>query len=489
MKRFRIFTAVFLMLCLFVTVFSGCDSKQDTPPVPQEQAQETAPQAQQTTDMIATLGDREISTGFVSICYAEARENFISSLGKLAALVLNPNQPLSEQSYMNEQFPTWGDYLLDTAVRDAAEMYLLADQAAADGFVLPEEVTAAVDKEIAKAEDYAAQSKGQYENADAFFSELFGAGCTAEIYREYLLLNTTAKLYQAQKLNSLQFNDQEINDYYAGDPLSFREVSFQMFDLSASLTASEDDPMDACRQLAESMAAAVTDEKSFNELCKQFVPEEEHIYYDRGAITFFRDKTYEELGKKATYRDWLFDEARQPGDLACISYTTEEDQGWYVVRFVEQTDLNYPTVNFHQILVENYSSDAVSREALQATAQTIYDAYLSGEQSEEAFLALVQRNPSGSTYSGTYNDAAHGALRNAYESWLFDPARQPGDTVLLESEQGFHVMYFSGKGDTHFKKKVIEAMTEDSFNTWLAEITQSQTPIIDEAAAAAFVKY
>ena len=31
-----------------------------------------------------------------------------------------------------------------------------------------------------------------------------------------------------------------------------------------------------------------------------------------------------------------------------------------------------------------------------------------------------------------------------FDAWCFDPARKPGDTAVVKTSLGFHVMYFSG---------------------------------------------
>lgn len=482
-------TALLITVVLLAAMLIGCNA--DSEPVTEDPAvQETAdPAPAGTPDTIATADGRNLSLGLVNVCYAEARQNLIQSLGTLYTMVLDPQTPLSEQAFMNSSYPTWGDYLLDAAVKNAAELYRVSDHAAANGFALTEEQIAAIDREIEKAEEFAATSQNKYSDGSAFLASVYGEGTTTETYREYLILRATSDQYMANYMASLQFTEEDADAYYAADPQSFDEVSFQLFDLSARLTASEENPMEACLELAESMASAITDEKSFNEQCKRFVSEEDYKYYDNGAITYFRDKTYEELGKSAVYRDWLFDPARQPGDVACISYQTEKDQGWYVLRFAEKTDLHYATVNFHQMVVDCYETDPDTVAKARETAEVIYDAVQGEDVTEDTFLSLMKRNPGGSDYTGTYENTAHGALRNAYDTWIFDPARQPGDITLLQSEQGFHVIYFSSKGQSHYLIEVMEAMREDAFNTWLAEVLAGLSPVTDPDAAAAFNKY
>lgn len=42
-----------------------------------------------------------------------------------------------------------------------------------------------------------------------------------------------------------------------------------------------------------------------------------------------------------------------------------------------------------------------------------------------------------------------------FENWCFDASRQVGDTGIVESTYGYHVMYFSGFG-TNYRMKLVE---------------------------------
>lgn len=45
---------------------------------------------------------------------------------------------------------------------------------------------------------------------------------------------------------------------------------------------------------------------------------------------------------------------------------------------------------------------------------------------------------------GLYSGIHRGQLTDVLDSWLFDPARRPGDRAMLQSDCGWHLMYFSG---------------------------------------------
>ena len=54
------------------------------------------------------------------------------------------------------------------------------------------------------------------------------------------------------------------------------------------------------------------------------------------------------------------------------------------------------------------------------------------------------------TNGGLYEDVYPGQMIDAFDAWCFDDARQPGDTGIVKTDYGYHVMYFVGKGDEIF---------------------------------------
>ena len=48
---------------------------------------------------------------------------------------------------------------------------------------------------------------------------------------------------------------------------------------------------------------------------------------------------------------------------------------------------------------------------------------------------------------GLYTDVPQGYMVKTFNDWCFDPARQVGDYGIVETRFGYHVMYFSGRGE------------------------------------------
>lgn len=84
-------------------------------------------------------------------------------------------------------------------------------------------------------------------------------------------------------------------------------------------------------------------------------------------------------------------------------------------------------------------------EACRQEAQKILDEYLAGEQTEERFaeLANTYSVDGGSNQNGgLYTDVYVGQMVEPFEDWCFDESRTHGETGLVKTTYGYHVMFF-----------------------------------------------
>ena len=58
----------------------------------------------------------------------------------------------------------------------------------------------------------------------------------------------------------------------------------------------------------------------------------------------------------------------------------------------------------------------------------------------------------------------------AFENWCYDAARKTGDTDIVETEYGYHVMYFVGDSEMSYRDYQIEnALRSNALNEWYTE--------------------
>lgn len=86
-------------------------------------------------------------------------------------------------------------------------------------------------------------------------------------------------------------------------------------------------------------------------------------------------------------------------------------------------------------------------EACRTEAQRILDLWLAGAADEESFAQLAgeyTQDP-GSMYSGgLYANVSEGEMVDEFNDWIFAEDRQYGDTALVKTSYGYHVMFFCG---------------------------------------------
>lgn len=153
---------------------------------------------------------------------------------------------------------------------------------------------------------------------------------------------------------------------------------------------------------------------------------------------------------------------------------------------IEKSDL--PDVNVRHILIEPEKDEdgSISDDAWTAAeekAQEILDEWQAGDADEESFgeLANTYSADGGSnTNGGLYEDVYPGQMVTEFNDWCFDASRKPGDTGIVKTSFGYHVMYFVSFTDTYYYKTVAEqelrySEYSDYINNLVSQYTSSLT--------------
>ena len=58
-----------------------------------------------------------------------------------------------------------------------------------------------------------------------------------------------------------------------------------------------------------------------------------------------------------------------------------------------------------------------------------------------------------------------------FNDWCFDVSRQPGDTDIVKTDYGYHIMYFvEASEETYWHETVLEAYMNDWTNTYMDDL-------------------
>lgn len=122
--------------------------------------------------------------------------------------------------------------------------------------------------------------------------------------------------------------------------------------------------------------------------------------------------------------------------------------------------------------------------ACEAAAQAILDEWMAGDKTEESFAALANEKSAdggSNTNGGLYEDVVVGQMVENFENWCFDTSRQVGDTGLVRTEYGYHVMYFVGSEPCWIQYVQSDMIAERS-NNFVNEVVEKYPLNVDYTA-------
>ena len=448
-----------------------------------------------------TVGDHELNSIEMNYFFMDAVNNFYSSYGSYASMFgLDVTKPLNEQFVDEESGLTWADDFMTSAKESAASTYALADAAEAAGFTLPEAEQKAVAENMNSLDLYAAMYG--YGSADKYLKAMYGVGASKESFENYNRLQALASAYYNHYADSLTYEDADLRAAEAENFGAFSSYSFNTYYLAASRfltggttdadgnTTYTDEEKAASVAAAEEAAKALTGAEITDAAALDAAIAALEINAGSGSSTYNENTLYSSLN--AAYKEWLADSARKSGDVAYFASTSGDTvSGYYVVMFQDSTDNKFPMKNVRHILVapahehaegethedgETYSAEEMA--AAKATAEEILASWKAGEATEEAFALLAnEKSADGDgTTGGLYENVYPGQMVQNFNDWCYDAARKTGDTGIVESEYGYHVMYFVGDSAMNYRDFQIQSqLRKADLETWYTESVGAMT--------------
>ena len=437
-----------------------------------------------------TVGDHEINNVEMNYFYMDAVNNFYSSYGSYASLFgLDVTKPLNEQVSDEATGLTWADDFLSTAKENAKTTYALADAAQAAGYALSEEELTSLETNLDSMNLYATMYG--YSNANAYLKAFYGNGADTESYGEYTKLCTLAQSYYSHYATELTYDAAALAEAEAKNPVAYNSYSYNTYYIAANKFL-EDTENATDAQKAEALAAA---EEAAKALTADKFASVEALDEAIAALpinegtetksTAYADTLYSTIS--SVYADWIADSSREAGDVAYFANETTSGEttvvnGYYVVCYFGSNDNSFPLVNVRHILVAPEHSHAEGEEHAEgetyseaelanakAAAEEILKEWKSGTATEESFaeLANAKSSDGDGTTGGLYENVYPGQMVQTFNDWCFDASRKTGDTDIVESTYGYHVMYFVGNSDMTYRNYQIEnELRSADLETW-----------------------
>lgn len=470
----------------------------------------------QRSTVAATVGSHKLSSVEMSYYYNDAVSEMYnewyssyedSTDAYLQAMGLDTSIALDQQTNPETE-QTWAQFFLDSALENAKSDYALYEMAQAEGFTLPADKQESLDAVANNIKMYA--SMYGY-NPNQYLRMSYGSGATLKSYQDYYERTLIADAYVEAHNESLTYDDATLRAHEAdkyNDYTSYKYTSAYMSYTAFQAGGTEDEDGNITYTTEENDAARAALKAAAEELATATNADELQEKIDAltlkegSSITVNKDRRtlYSSLSTtSADLAAWLSDESRTENEVGAIPVVAkvtneagaevEQTNGYYIAIFHGVDENKAPMSNVRHLLVEfeggeedEETGETVYTDEEKAAAKEAAEAYLKewkeGEATEESFTALLKEHSddTGVTENeGLYeNITPDSSYVKNFLDWSTDPARKVGDTGVIETEYGYHVMYFVGHSEMTYRDSMItdELRVADQ-EEWLTGIEEA----------------
>jgi len=470
-----------------------------------------------------TVGDYELNTPMLTYYLVDEIQRYYADLeetyGEMAFIYagmfgLDVSKSLDDQMHPDEKDKTWGEVFIDYAIESATKVYALNDAAQKAGHKMTEAEGQNLANEINTLE-YMAKYYYQYESTDSYLRACYGTSATTETYIEYLTAKAMAVSYTEAHFDSLEYTDKDFRDREKKDYYLYSSYNFSGYDIPAQnyyTGGTKDDKGNVTYSDAEKAAALAAAKKDAEALVngkfedskafdKAIAALEINKDSKTAASTLYENQFGGESVADKDLREWLSDKDRKAGDMGMFPQTIkdadgkEEVTGYHVVMFHEGTDNTMKLVNVRHILLKVNSTTApdgtkdfvesaklkAEKEAKEILATFENGKFLTG--ASFGMLAEKHSDDGSASNGGLLEEVYPGQTVTAFNDWCFDEDRKVGDTGIILSDYGYHVMYFEGFCDMTYRDLLIDGeLRNEATEKWANEIIENADVVVGDVS-------
>ena len=373
------------------------------------------------------------------------------------------------------------------------------DAAVAAGYQLTEDDQLSIDNAMKTMQAQA--DNNNYTSVEAYLKSYYGNGATEDSCREYLSVFALSGSYERKEYDALTYSDEDLKNYSDEHFIEFTSFTYSTFQVNYTdflelVCTKEEGETDhkhskeeeaAALKAAEEAANALVEGKPVSHIALEKAVKNQEAYKDKSTVSVYENiaQLHSRISN-ADIADWLADNERKAGDLTIVTNTTttsnedgtttDKPYAYTVVLFLERNDNNVNMVNVRHIL-RAFSDDTTATEftdeqkaAALEGIEILRDAWLAAGGTQEEFVKLVAENTAdaGSVANGgLYTDVYPGQMVKPFNDWCFDESRKDGDYGIVESEYGYHLIYFVDRCDYTYRNYMIEnTLRNGDFDEW-----------------------
>jgi parvulin-like peptidyl-prolyl isomerase len=409
------------------------------------------------------------------------------------------DEKLSKQTTTNDDGDTvtWAQYIQDQVMESIKSTYMYYYEAVAANDGVETEITEDQQTELDDTlSDYTETAEGYGYTLSGYLKAAMGKGVSEAVFRREAKISYIAENYQDEyqdELSAKEYSDEEYDAYKEENYDDLVSVDVRLFECS-----NEDDAKAFAKALKSdasnfaSLASKYSDddwdktankddiETTYNGITR---PTLKNLSFAIATADDNSDEDEESSDSEETYSglDWLYSKDRKAGDVKQYSTTVV-----YVVKPVYLSDQK--TVNVRHILIKPVDEDDEDAEITEMSdelweeaydkAKSLLDEWKDGDATAESFGELAKENTDDSNGDdgGLYENVVPNQMVNSFNAWCFDSSRKAGDTGIVKTEYGYHVIYFESVGNLSvWQYTAQQALASDDSTDTIAELEDSYT--------------
>lgn len=438
-----------------------------------------------------TVSDTEVSLGMYNYYYSCVSQRYLSYAQYGYYPDLDPTKDFDSQKTTNSDGKevTWAELFVEDTINQLKYITAYYEAAVEAGVTLTDEQNKQIKEQL---ESLKSSASEQNKSVDEYIKETYGDYCGYATLKKMLEQCLLAENYYQQNTVTVKATDEEASKYFEEHKDDYTSVPFAYLQLYY-------DEEDFTKAKAEAKAKKYAKQIKSVEDMKKAIPKacEETIaqYVGMGYFSDAKEAATElaaNIETSITKTDnsfteegleWLFSDKTKVG--ACSTFTDEENGIVFIVlKTGEPAVQNDEVFTVRHILVMPKDDEGNALEdpakgteeqfaAAKKEAEALLAEFNKGDKSELSFALLAEEKSddtettskgTSGIYGGLCEGTRLGTMVKPFEEWSVDKSRKYGDVDIVESQFGYHLIFFVEDTELYMyncKKAVVTEKEED----------------------------
>ena len=320
---------------------------------------------------------------------------------------------------------------------------------------------------------------------NAYLRKVYGGSINERFLRKQLKIQVLAQKYLTERTNEIakDYDQKEIDAEYKKDTTAYDFATFRAYTFKTTELTKEDNETDDALKARQAKANAevkknandfynaVTNDATFTAKAKELNKDTADYNVDKetkySMLKSTAQSTFSEDAAK-----WLFDSSTKVGSKKLFS---DEENGKYIVVLALSKPHQEQTVTARHILFQTKdqnSGNDLSEEEIakkKTQAEDVLKKFNEGDKTEDSFAALANEyneDTGSSSNGGLYEHIYPGQMVTEFNDWVFDANRKAGDVELVETDFGYHIIYFVAKdGKDYYDSAIRSSKANEDIET------------------------